>query len=62
MSNTDSARTRAPRGTRIVAAAFFTALQEIPDARRAAVAKAAQAVIRDALKAQRGRAATKSTI
>ena len=45
--------TRAPRGTKPVSLAFFTALDAVPEASRAAVAKAAQAMIRDELKLRR---------
>ena len=55
MANEDSADkpARLPRGVKPVAKAFFTALDAIPDAARAAVAKAAQAMIRDQLKQRR---------
>jgi hypothetical protein len=56
MAETEYARTRAPRGTKAVAQAFFDALQEIPDARQAEVARAAQLAIRDGLKNLRGKA------
>ena len=46
---------RAPRGTKPVSQAFFNALDAIPEASRAAVAKAAQIMIRDELKARRDR-------
>ena len=49
-------RARLPRGTKPVIQAFFDALDTIPDASRAEVAKAAQAGIRDALKAEREQA------
>src|SRR5690242_3859067 len=49
-------RARLPRGTKPVIQAFFDALDAIPEASRAAVAKAAQAGIRDALKAEREQA------
>ncbi len=45
--------TRAPRGAKPVSQAFLTALENIPDASRAAVAKAAQTMIRDELKLRR---------
>ncbi len=48
---------RAPRGTKILAKAFFTAADEIPEPQRAEVIKAALVVIRDELKANRERAA-----
>ncbi len=44
---------RLPRGVKPVARAFFTALDTVPDASRTAVAKAAQAMIRDQLKLRR---------
>jgi hypothetical protein len=53
MAKTESTSTRAPRGTKPVVAAFFTALDAAPEASRAAIAKAAQVMIRDALKARR---------
>ena len=43
--------TRAPRGTKPVAQAFFTALDTIPEATRLAVSKAALVMIRDEMKA-----------
>ena len=44
---------RLPRGVKPVAKAFFTALDTVPDASRTAVAKAAQAMIREQLKLRR---------
>ena len=44
---------RAPRGTKPVMQAFFTALDAIPEASRAAVGKAAQAMIRDEMKGRK---------
>jgi hypothetical protein len=49
--------TRAPRGTKILAKAFFTAAEEFPEAQRADVIKAALAAIRDELKLAREKAA-----
>ena len=46
-------KARSPRGAKPVSQAFFTALETIPEASRAAVAKAAQAMIRDEMKVQR---------
>ncbi len=46
-------RTRAPRGTKTLTQAFFSALSEIPEDRRDAVAKAAQSAIREELQARR---------
>ncbi len=48
--------TRAPRGTKILTQAFFAAADEIPEAQRAAVVKAALAAIRDELKNDREKA------
>ncbi len=45
--------TRAPRGTKPVSQAFFSALETIPEASRAAVAKAALGMIRDEMKTRR---------
>ena len=44
---------RAPRGTKPVAQAFLAALDAVPETARPAVAKAAQAMIRDELKSRR---------
>lgn len=52
-AETTAAATRAPRGTKPVTQAFFTALDSVPEATRSAVAKAAQAMIRDELKNRR---------
>ncbi len=56
MAKTESTAARSPRGTKPVAQAFFSALDTIPEAARAAVAKAAQAMIRDQIKLQREKA------
>ena len=53
VANSETTVTRAPRGTKPVSQAFFVALDAIPEATRAAVAKAAQVMIRDELKARR---------
>ncbi len=53
MAKAETSTTRAPRGAKPVSQAFLTALENIPDASRAAVAKAAQAMIRDELKLRR---------
>ena len=45
--------TRAPRGSKPVSQAFFAALDSVPEASRAAVARAAQVMIRDELKLRR---------
>ena len=45
--------TRAPRGTKPVSQAFFTALESIPEMSRAAVAKAALTMIRDEMKTRK---------
>src|SRR3954469_12039762 len=52
-AETTSATTRAPRGAKPVAQAFLAALDSVPEAARSAVAKAAQAMIRDELKSRR---------
>jgi hypothetical protein len=49
---------RAPRGTKILSKAFFSAADEFPAAQRPAVIKAALALISDELKAARTKAAT----
>jgi hypothetical protein len=56
MSKADTAPTRSPRGTKPVSQAFFTALDAVPDVQRTAVARAAQAMIRDELKTRREKA------
>ena len=62
MAKAETASTRLPRGTKPVAQAFLAALDAVPDASRAAVAKAAQTMIRDELKARREKQrATRST-
>jgi hypothetical protein len=53
MSKAVTTTTRAPRGTKPVSQAFFAALDAVPEMTRSAVAKAAQAMIRDELKARR---------
>jgi hypothetical protein len=53
MSKAMTTTTRAPRGTKPVSQAFFAALNAVPELTRSAVAKAAQAMIRDELKARR---------
>jgi hypothetical protein len=55
-SKTATPTTRAPRGTKIVAEAFFTAVDQIPELQRADVVKAALALIRDRLKESRDKA------
>jgi hypothetical protein len=55
MLKTGTTPTRAPRGTKPVSQAFFTALDAIPVASRAAVAKAAQVMIRDELKTRQSK-------
>jgi methionyl-tRNA synthetase len=52
-----AATVRAPRGTKILAKAFFTAAEEIAPAQRDAVIKAALAAIRDEMKVAREKAA-----
>ena len=51
-----AASSRAPRGTRVLTQAFFSAAEEIPEGQRDAVVKAAFASIRDALKEARDKA------
>ncbi len=53
MAKSESTSIRAPRGTKPVMTAFFTALDATPEASRAAIAKAAQVMIRDELKMRR---------
>jgi hypothetical protein len=53
MAKTATTITRSPRGAKPVSQAFFAALNTIPEASRSAVARAAQVMIRDELKAQR---------
>ncbi len=55
MAKAETASTRLPRGTKPVAQAFLAALDSVPEMSRAAVAKAAQAMVRDELKARRER-------
>lgn len=52
-AETTASKTRAPRGTKPVTQAFFTALDAVPEMTRPAVAKAAQTMIRDELKTRR---------
>ena len=51
MARNATATTRAPRGTKVLAQAFFSAADGIPEAQRAGVIKAALAAIREQLKA-----------
>jgi hypothetical protein len=53
MAKAETVSSRLPRGTKPVSQAFFTALEAVPEASRIAVAKAAYAMIRDGMKAQR---------
>ena len=53
MAKAETSAQRSPRGTKPVSQAFFTALDSVPEASRAAVAKAAHAMIRDELKLRR---------
>jgi len=53
----DTSPNRLPRGTKVVARAFFDAASGFPEANRPAVIKAALAAIRDELKAVREKAA-----
>ena len=56
MAKIQTTTARSPRGAKPVSQAFFTALETIPEASRVAVAKAAQAMIRDQMKTQRDKA------
>jgi hypothetical protein len=56
MAKAETTTARSPRGAKPVSQAFFTALETIPEASRVAVAKAAQALIRDQMKTQREKA------
>jgi hypothetical protein len=53
MAIKEDARARAPRGTKNVTQAFFTALEGVPENQQEAVASAALAGIRDEVKARR---------
>jgi hypothetical protein len=53
-----AASSRAPRGTRVLTQAFFSAADEIPESQRDAVVKAALASIRDTLKEAREKTKT----
>ena len=53
MSVKETVATRAPRGTKTLTQAFFSAADGIPESQRAAVVKAALAAIRDQLKEDR---------
>ena len=53
MAEPANSSTRLPRGTKPVAQAFLAALDAVPEASRPSVAKAAQIMIRDELKARR---------
>ena len=61
MAKAETMSTRSPRGTKPVSQAFFAALEGIPTASRPAVAKAAQAMIRDELKSKRDMAKVAAT-
>ena len=56
-----AASSRAPRGTRVLTQAFFSAADEIPESQRDAVVQAALASIRDTLKEARDKAKTART-
>lgn len=58
MAKAETAATRAPRGTKPVSQAFFAALDSVPEPLRAAVAKAAQVMIRDELMLRREKVKT----
>ena len=61
MAKIDTGSTRAPRGTKPVSAAFFSALDAAPEAQRIAIARAAQVMIRDELRTRRERAKAVTT-
>ena len=56
MAKVQTTKARSPRGAKPVSQAFFEALETIPEASRIAVAKAAQALIRNQMKTQRDKA------
>jgi hypothetical protein len=56
MAMSATATARAPRGTKILAQAFFTAADAVPEAQRDGVVKAALALIREQLKDARDKA------
>jgi hypothetical protein len=56
MAKAETTTARSPRGAKPVSQAFFTALETIPEATRAAVSKSALALIRDQMKTQREKA------
>lgn len=56
MAKADMPAARAPRGSKPVAQAFFTALEQAPEMSRSAIAKAALAMVRDELKSRRDKA------
>jgi hypothetical protein len=61
MAISDTTRSRAPRGTKTLTQAFFSALADIPEDRRDAVARAAQSAIREELQARRVKKTGKPT-
>ncbi len=56
MATSEAARTRAPRGTKILTQAFFAALHDIPQAQQEAVAKAALIAVKEQLQLRRQKA------
>jgi hypothetical protein len=56
MGKSATATNRAPRGTKVLAQAFFSATDAFPEAQRDSVVKAALALIRDQLKEAREKA------
>ncbi|MGD0104503.1 MAG: hypothetical protein ABSC06_10745 [Rhodopila sp.] len=56
MAQTATVTSRAPRGTKVVVAAFFTAVDAIPQVQRDGVVKAALTMIRERLKDARDKA------
>jgi hypothetical protein len=53
---------RVPRGTKVLTKAFFKAADNLPDAQRAVVIKAALVAIRDEMKASHGKAIAKKIV
>jgi hypothetical protein len=61
MAIAEKASSRLPRGTKPVVQAFLTALDSVPEASQPAVAKAAQAMIKDELKLRRSKQRSTAT-
>ena len=56
MAKADTTSTRAPRGSKPVVQAFFSALNQVPEGQQVVVARAAQIMIRDELTRRRDKA------